>query len=58
LRLGRYFGTSAHGWLNLQMNYDLEIASREVLKRSNIFALARSEDQFIGGSDCFPDMEK
>ena len=28
LRLGRYFGTSAQVWLNLQTNYDLEIASR------------------------------
>ena len=30
LRLGRYFGTSAQLWLNLQTNYDLEIASREL----------------------------
>jgi len=30
LRLGRYFGTSAQVWLNLQTNYDLEIASREL----------------------------
>ncbi len=26
LRLGRYFGTSAQFWLNLQTRYDLEIA--------------------------------
>jgi antitoxin HigA-1 len=26
LRLGRYFGTSAEFWLNLQANYDLSIA--------------------------------
>lgn len=30
LRLGRYFGTTAQVWLNLQTNYDLEIASREL----------------------------
>lgn len=27
LRLGRYFGTTAQLWLNLQNNYDLKIAS-------------------------------
>ena len=26
LRLGRYFGTSAQFWLNLQMRYDLDVA--------------------------------
>lgn len=30
LRLGRYFGTTAQVWLNLQTNYDLEVASREL----------------------------
>lgn len=30
LRLGRYFGTTAQLWLNLQSNYDLETASREL----------------------------
>jgi plasmid maintenance system antidote protein VapI len=25
LRLGRYFGTSAEFWLNLQSHYDLEV---------------------------------
>lgn len=25
LRLGRYFGTSAHFWINLQSRYDLEV---------------------------------
>nr|WP_211104064.1 HigA family addiction module antitoxin [Skermanella pratensis] len=30
LRLGRYFGTSAQMWINLQARYDLEIARREV----------------------------
>ena len=26
LRLSRYFGTSAQFWMNLQVNYDLEMA--------------------------------
>jgi antitoxin HigA-1 len=26
MRLGRYFGTSTQLWLNLQMNYDMDIA--------------------------------
>jgi addiction module HigA family antidote len=30
LRLGRYFGTDAQSWLNLQTQYDLEVA-REAL---------------------------
>jgi addiction module HigA family antidote len=29
LRLGRYFGMSPKFWLNLQQNYDLEIARRQ-----------------------------
>ncbi len=29
LRLGRYFGTSARFWINLQSAYDLEVAERE-----------------------------
>jgi len=33
LRLGRYFGTTAQVWLNLQTNYDLEIASRELAEK-------------------------
>jgi len=36
LRLGRYFGTSPYFWLNLQMDYDLDIAEYklgEKLKR-------------------------
>ena len=28
LRLGRYFGTSAQVWINLQGHYDLEVAGR------------------------------
>lgn len=30
LRLGRYFGTTAQLWLNLQSNFDLETATREL----------------------------
>lgn len=30
LRLGRYFGTTAQLWLNLQTNFDLEVARREL----------------------------
>ena len=30
LRLGRYFGTSAQFWMNLQGNYDLEMTKGSV----------------------------
>jgi addiction module HigA family antidote len=30
LRLGRMFGTSAGSWLDMQRNYDLKIAEREL----------------------------
>jgi addiction module HigA family antidote len=30
LRLGRYFGTSAQFWTNLQVNYDLAIVRQEL----------------------------
>jgi addiction module HigA family antidote len=29
LRLGRYFGTTAKFWLNLQQSHDLKVAERE-----------------------------
>lgn len=29
IRLGRFFGTTAEMWLNLQKNYDLELAERQ-----------------------------
>jgi addiction module HigA family antidote len=32
LRLGRYFGTTADVWINLQKRYELEIARRELGK--------------------------
>ena len=33
LRLGRYFGTGAAFWLNLQSNYDLALAEQELGER-------------------------
>ena len=33
LRLGRYLGTSAQFWLNLQAKYDLELAEDELAAR-------------------------
>jgi antitoxin HigA-1 len=33
LRLGRYFGTSARFWLNLQQAYDLSCARRDIAAR-------------------------
>ncbi len=30
LRLGKYFGTSAEMWLNMQRHYDLEVAKIEI----------------------------
>jgi plasmid maintenance system antidote protein VapI len=30
LRLGRYFGTGAAFWMNLQSHYDLAIAERDL----------------------------
>jgi addiction module HigA family antidote len=30
LRLGRYFGNSPRFWLNLQSNYELAVAEREI----------------------------
>ncbi len=33
LRLGRFFGTSAEVWINLQAHYDLELARDELEER-------------------------
>lgn len=33
LRFSRYFGTSAQLWLNLQSQYDLEVADRRIGKK-------------------------
>jgi addiction module HigA family antidote len=35
LRLGRHFGTGAVFWMNLQTNYDLALAEREMGERIN-----------------------
>lgn len=32
LRLGKWFGTGPHLWLNLQKAYELDLASREIGK--------------------------
>jgi addiction module HigA family antidote len=32
LRLARYFGTSAAFWLNIQTQFDLEVAEKEIAK--------------------------
>ena len=33
MRLGRYFGTSAEFWINLQARYDLDVAERSARRR-------------------------
>jgi len=33
MRLGRYFGTSAEFWINLQARYDLDVAERTVRRK-------------------------
>jgi len=33
MRLGRYFGTSAQMWMNLQARYDLEAAEEKLAER-------------------------
>lgn len=35
LRLSRFFGTTAEFWLNLQLRYDLEIATRSEARKIN-----------------------
>lgn len=36
LRLGRLFGVDAQIWMNLQAQYDLEVAERELRKRLDL----------------------
>jgi len=36
MRLGRYFGTSAQMWMNLQAKYDLEAAEEKLAERIEI----------------------
>ncbi len=52
LRLSRYFGTSAQVWMNIQAQYDLELADQEVgskiariVKRASDNDGARSTEQ-------------
>jgi len=33
MRLGRYFGTSAQMWMNMQAHYDLEVAEQAMAER-------------------------
>lgn len=33
MRLGRYFGTSAEMWMNMQAHYDLEVAEDELAEQ-------------------------
>jgi antitoxin HigA-1 len=33
MRLGRYFGTSAQMWMNMQSQYDLELAEAKLAER-------------------------
>ncbi|HEC14755.1 MAG TPA: addiction module antidote protein, HigA family, partial [Rhodospirillales bacterium] len=33
LRLGRYFGTTAEFWVNLQARHDLDVANRNLRKK-------------------------
>jgi len=35
LRFGRYFGTSAVFWMNLQQNYELRLAEKQLGKKIN-----------------------
>ncbi len=44
LRLGRFFGTSAEFWMNLQAHYDLELQKDKLeaeLERVPVYATAR-----------------
>lgn len=43
LRLGRYLGTSAQFWLNLQTDYDLRIAEKEARSALTKIAPLRRE---------------
>src|SRR6266852_217743 len=36
LRLGRYFGTSAEMWVNLQAKYDLDVAASHLAERIQV----------------------
>ena len=42
MRLGRYFGTSAEMWMNLQAKYDLDVAEDELAERVEREVLPRT----------------
>lgn len=42
LRLGKYFGTSAQFWLNLQTHYDLDLAEDRVAEQIDAITPLRS----------------
>ena len=42
LRLGKYFGTSAQFWLNLQTHYDLDVAEDRVSDQIDAIAPLRT----------------
>lgn len=42
MRLGRYFGTSAQMWMNLQVKYDLAVAEDELSARIQKEVLPRT----------------
>lgn len=43
LRLGRFFGMDAQVWMNLQSQYDLDVAQRELRKRLAVEVTPLSE---------------
>lgn len=47
LRLGRFFGTTARFWMNLQADYELRVARLKVADRIN--AEVRTKEQVLGG---------
>ena len=42
MRLARYFGTSPHYWMNLQIAYDLEVAGEKIQPRIEREVLPRT----------------
>lgn len=49
LRLERYFGGDAQGWINMQATYDLKVAEKSVAKviRKEIAPRAHHEEGFV-----------
>lgn len=40
IRLGRYFGNSPQFWINLQSNYDIEVASQKITDTINPISMS------------------